>query len=258
MLNRNLEAAARVRDEIMAEVPGAAIHCAGCELASLASVRRCAQVIRNRFDRIALLINNAGMVSTRHRMSEDGFELTFATNYLGPFLLTRLLLDRMAMPGRIVNVASRIHFRGTLELGDIANPRARYDSRAAYAQSKLANVMSTLTLARRLSGTGVTVNCLHPGVISTNLLPGWLRLLKPYISGVMFDAERGAETTLHLALSQELADISGCYFDEYQCQQAPAAGAADTARQELLWSASERWTADERQWWCAASTASNT
>jgi NAD(P)-dependent dehydrogenase (short-subunit alcohol dehydrogenase family) len=258
MLNRNTEAAARIRDEIVAELPGAAIDCIPCELASLASVRQCAQVIRNRFDRIALLINNAGMVSTRHRMSEDGFELTFATNHLGPFLLTSLLRDRMAIPGRIVNVASRIHFRGTLALGEIANPGARYDSRAAYARSKLANVMFTLALARRMDGTGVTANCLHPGVISTNLLPGWLRLLKPYISGVMFDAERGAKTTLHLALSQELADINGCYFDEYQCQQAPAACAVDSDRQELLWSASEQWTASGRQGWCAASMASST
>src|ERR1700722_4838504 len=116
MLSRNLEAAARVRDEIMAQVPGAEVHSVRCDLASLASVRRCAQVIRSRFDAIALLINNAGVVNTRHRMSEDGFELTFATNHLGPFLLTSLLLDRMAIPGRIVNVASRIHLHCTLEL----------------------------------------------------------------------------------------------------------------------------------------------
>lgn len=243
MLNRNPEAALRVRDEIRAQLPGAEVHCVPCDLAALASVRRCVQAVRSRFDTIALLVNNAGMVSTRHRMSEDGYELTFATNHLGPFLLTNLLLDRMAIPGRIVNVASRIHYRGRLELDEVTNANARYDSRAAYAQSKLANVMFTLALARRLSAAGVTVNCLHPGVVSTNLLPRWLRLVKPLISRDMFDPGRGARTTLHLALSQDLADISGCYFDEHQLRQAPAACAAELTRQELLWSASERWTA---------------
>ena len=92
----------------------------------------------------------------------------------------------------------------------------------------------------------MTANCLHPGVVSTNLLPRWLRLVKPFISRVMFDAERGARTTLHLALSQELASISGCYFDEYQLRQAPAACTADVTRQERLWDASERWTANGR------------
>jgi NAD(P)-dependent dehydrogenase (short-subunit alcohol dehydrogenase family) len=246
MLNRNHERAVCVRDEIMAQVPGAEIHCVRCDLASLASVRQCAHVIRRRFDTIALLVNNAGMVSTRHRMSEDGFELTFATNHLGPFLLTSLLLDRMEISGRIVNVASRIHYRGRLELDEVTNAKARYDSRAAYAQSKLANVMFTLALANRLSGGGVMANCLHPGVVATNLLPRWLRLVKPYISRVMFDPVRGAKTTLHLALSQDLAGVSGCYFDEHQRPQPPAAVAADSGRQQLLWSASERWTAGDR------------
>ena len=245
MLSRDLKAAARVREEILAQVPGAEVHSVRCDLASLASVRLCAQVIRSRFEAIALLINNAGVVNTRHRMSEDGFELTFAINHLGPFLLTSLLLDRMAIPGRIVNIASRIHFRGTLELDDVANAKAGYSSRAAYAQSKLANVMFTLALAHRLCGCGVTANCLHPGVIATNLLPGWLRLMKPLISRAMFDVERGAQTTLHLALSRDLAGISGCYFDEYQRRQAPAASAADSNQQELLWRASERWTAGD-------------
>ena len=248
MLNRNLEAAARARDEIMAQVPGAEVHSFRCDLGSLTSVRQCAKLIRSRFDAITLLINNAGIVSTRHRMSEDGFELTIATNHLGPFLLTTLLLDRLAIPGRIVNVASRIHYRGTLELDHVANAKARYNSRAAYAQSKLANVMFTLALARRLPAGGVTANCLHPGVIATNLLPVWLRLVKPFISRAMFDAERGAQTTLHLALSQDLANVSGCYFDEYQRRQAPATGAADFRQQELLWSASERWTAGDGSW----------
>src|SRR5207245_168182 len=98
------------------------------------------------FERITLLINNAGMVSTRHRMSTDGFELTFATNHLGPFLLTELLLDRMADNGRVITVSSRVHYRGKLDLARISDPGARYNSMAAYSQSKLANVLHTFAL----------------------------------------------------------------------------------------------------------------
>ena len=153
----------RERQAILAEIPTAAVHVVRCDLASLRSVREAARTVRGDFGRIDLLINNAGMVSTRHRMSVDGFELTFATNHLGPFLLTQLLLDRMTDDGRIVTVASRVHYKGKLDLARIADPKARYGAQAAYAQSKLANVMHTFALARRLAATRVTVNCLHPG-----------------------------------------------------------------------------------------------
>lgn len=242
MLCRDDSAASRVRQEIVAQVPGADVHAVHCDLASLASVRECAQAVRRDFGRIDLLINNAGRVSMRHQLSADGFELTFATNHLGPFLLTRQLLDRMNGRGRIVNVSSRIHYKGRLDLRQVADPEARYDAQAAYAASKLANVMHTLALARRLSGTDVTANCLHPGVVATHLLPRWLRLIKPLISKVI-DAERGARTTLYLALSPEVAGVSGRYFDEHQRQQPPAAAAADVTLQEALWQATERWVA---------------
>jgi len=241
MLCRNAAAAAEVRDEIVAQIPQAAIHIVPCDLASLTSVRRSAQIVRRDFGPIALLINNAGRVSTRHRMSEDGFELTFATNHLGPFLLTELLLERMTPQGRIVNVSSRAHFKGRLELDGITDPKARYSSMAAYAQSKLANVLHTFALARRLSGTSITVNCLHPGVVASNLLPRWLRLIKPLLSPVIFDVERGSRTTLYLALANEVAGISGRYFDENQLPQPVSALANDVELQELLWRKSEGW-----------------
>jgi NAD(P)-dependent dehydrogenase (short-subunit alcohol dehydrogenase family) len=208
-------------------------------------VREAAREVRERFGRIALLINNAGMVSTRHRMSVDGFELTFATNHLGPFLLTRLLLEQLADDGRIVTVASRAHYPGTLDLEQITNPRARYGARAAYARSKLANVMHTFALARRLAGTAITVNCLHPGIVATNLLPRWLQIVKPFISHQTFDSERGARTTLFLALSNEVAGVSGRYFDEFQVEKPASATANDVMLQEALWQASERWVAGE-------------
>jgi NAD(P)-dependent dehydrogenase (short-subunit alcohol dehydrogenase family) len=174
-------------------------------------------------------------------MSVDGFELTFATNHLGPFLLTRLLLDRMSDAGRIISVSSRVHYQGKLDLARIADPKARYDSRGAYARSKLANVLHTFALARRLAATRVTANCLHPGVVATNLLPRWLQIIKPLISPVIFDAERGARTTLYLALSGDVTGVSGRYFDENQAVQPAAAVANDLELQEALWQASERW-----------------
>jgi NAD(P)-dependent dehydrogenase (short-subunit alcohol dehydrogenase family) len=242
MLCRDLEAAGKLRSELCALLPRSEIHVVHCDLASLTSVRDCAGALRRDFGNIALLINNAGMVSIRNRRSPDGFELCFATNHLGPYLLTRLLLERMAAGGRIVNVASAIHYRGRLDLQSVAAARARYRPTEAYAQSKLANVMFSLALARRLGGHDVTVNCLHPGVIATNLLPRWLQLIKPLISRSMFDAERGAQTTLYLALSAEVAGLSGRYFDEQQRERPAAPLACDVQQQELLWEACERWT----------------
>jgi len=242
MLCRDLAAAGAVREEILRVVPGAEIDSIRCDLSSLRSVRECARAVRAGFGTLKLLINNAGMVSTRHRMSEDGFELTFASNHLGPFLLTRLLLDRMEPDGRIINVASRAHYPGKMDLETVADPRARYRSMAAYSRSKLANIMFTIALARRLQGTGVTANCLHPGVVATNLLPRWLQVIKPLLSLVMFDSERGARTTLYLALSDEVAGSSGQYFDEHHVVRTASPIANDRALQETLWSASEGWT----------------
>ena len=136
MLCRDLLKARIVREEILAQVPGAAIHAIYCDLASFASVRGCAQSVRGAVDRISVLINNAGIVSTGHRMSVDGFELTFATNHLGPFLLTSLLTDRMTITGRIINVASRAHYRGKLDLEQLTDSHARYSSPARLIPSR--------------------------------------------------------------------------------------------------------------------------
>lgn len=241
MLCRNVPAAEVVREEILRQAPRAVVQVVPCDLASLASVREAAGVVRRDYPRLDLLINNAGMVSTRHRMSVDGFELTFATNHLGPFLLTALLLEALGKAARIVNVASRAHFRGRMDFESLTDARAPYNAVAAYAQSKLANVLFTFALARRLSGTGVCVNCLHPGVVATNLLPRWLRLIKPFISTVI-DAERGARTTLYLALAQEAAGVTGRYLDEHQNPKPAAPLANDVELQESLWQKSAHWT----------------
>jgi len=241
MLCRDLLKARIVREEILAQVPGAAIHAIYCDLASFASVRGCAQSVRGAVDRISVLINNAGIVSTGHRMSVDGFELTFARNHLGPFLLTSLLTDRMTINGRIINVASRAHYRGKLDLEQLTDSHARYSASAAYSQSKLANVMYTFALARRLAGARVTVNCLHPGVVATNLLPRWLRTVKPLISQVI-DPEQAARTCMYLAMAGEVAGTSGCYFDERHAVQPASRLATDVELQEVLWNSSVQWT----------------
>jgi NAD(P)-dependent dehydrogenase (short-subunit alcohol dehydrogenase family) len=242
MLCRDVAAASAVRGEIMRHSSRARVEVVRCDLASLASVREAAAAVRRDYPPLGLLVNNAGMVSTRHRTSIDGFELTFATNYLGPFLLTALLSDHLDKAARIVMIASRIHYRGRLDLAAVTDSRAGNGATAAYARSKLANVMHTFALARRMAGTGISVNCLHPGVVATNLLPRWLRVIKPLFTPVVFDAERGARTTVHLALDQSVAGATGRYFDEYQLPRAASRLANDVELQESLWNMSAVWT----------------
>jgi len=242
MLCRNSAAASSVRSSICAAVPTALVEVVACDLASLASVRAAAAAVCSGFAPIDLLINNAAIVSSSHRTSDDGFELVFATNHLGPFLLTELLRPYLAPQARIINVASSAHFRGGLALERVADPRAPYRAVAAYAQSKLANVLHAFALARRLADTGITVNCLHPGVVATNLLPRWLQMLKPWITRTTFDSERGARSTLYLALEPGLQSTSGRYFDENHVIQAAAPAANEIALQEALWTASAWWT----------------
>ena len=242
MLCRNPRLAASARDEILRGAPAASVSIVSCDLGSLASVRAAAAAVASDIGGIDLLVNNAGIASTRHRMSVDGFELTFATNHLGPFLLTELLRGHMRMGGRIVNVASCAHLRGRLDLETVRDPRARYRPVAAYDRSKLANVLYTLGLARRIAGSGITANCLHPGIVATHLLPRWLQFIKSLISPQMLEEERGARTTLHLCLSDEVAASNGLYYDEHQRVQAAAPAATDILLQDALWAASERWT----------------
>jgi NAD(P)-dependent dehydrogenase (short-subunit alcohol dehydrogenase family) len=242
MLCRDVSAASEVRDEIRRHAPRATVEVVHCDLASLASVREAAARVRRDYPPLGLLINNAGIVSTRRRTSVDGFELTFATNHLGPFLLTALLSDHLDRGARIVMVASRIHYRASLDLAAVTRPHSRYRATDAYARSKLANVLHTFALARRMAGSDISVNCLHPGVVATNLLPPWLRVVKPLITRGTFDAERGARTTIHLALEPSLAGVTGRYFDEHQLPRTAAPLANDFGQQESLWKMSAQWT----------------
>jgi NAD(P)-dependent dehydrogenase (short-subunit alcohol dehydrogenase family) len=242
MLCRNVSAATTLAGEIRQGAPGSRVEVVPCDLADLSSVRLAARTVLERVPRIDRLINNAGMVSTRHRFSVDGHELTFATNHLGPFLLTRLLLPALAPAARIINVASKVHYRGQMDLDAVDDRKARYSAMAAYSRSKLANVMDTFVLARQLAGSGIRVNCLHPGVVATNLLPGWLNLIRPLFKRFILSPERGARTTLYLALDERAAGLHGEYLDENGQVQPAAAMARERALQEQLLARSARWT----------------
>ena len=242
MLVRDSAGGARLAEELRAARIGANVAVIRCDLASLDSIRTAAGEVANHTDHIDCLINNAGCVAMRRTISPDGFEGVFAANHLGPFLLTELLRNRIGEGGQIINVASRIHYKGSLDLGQVRNPDCvPYRPQAAYAQSKLANVLHTLALTRRLKDRGVRANCLHPGVVRSNLLPAWLRIVKPLITPGTIDVERGALSTLYLALDEGAAELNGAYIDEFQRLCQPARLAQDEALQDALWLASERW-----------------
>ena len=240
MLCRDVPLAERIATDIRSQVPAAAVHVVRCDLASLDSVREAAAAVRADFESIDRLILNAGMAATTRRRDARGMDLNFAVNHLGHFLLTELLRDRLESGGRIISVASRAHFRGGLDLDAVADPEERIAPMASYARSKLANVLHSFALARRLAGSDVTANCLHPGVIASHLLPRWVQFFQRYLRGQMLDEERGARTTLYLALEAQLAG-NGHYFDENARPQTASLLARDTALQEALWQRSLQW-----------------
>jgi NAD(P)-dependent dehydrogenase (short-subunit alcohol dehydrogenase family) len=167
---RDAEKGRRAVEEMRRRTGNEKIELLVGDLGSLAGVHRLADGFLDRWDRLDVLINNAGLILSRCSETEDGFETTFAVNHLAPFLLTHRLLGRLkdSSPSRIVNVASRAHVRARLDFDDLHNRRL-YRSMDVYSQSKLANILFTRELARRLEGTGVTANCLHPGVVRSDV-----------------------------------------------------------------------------------------
>ncbi len=204
------------------------------DLSSLASVREMAAVVLRQNRRLDVLVNNAGVYMTNRVMTGDGIEMTLAVNHIAHVLLTHLLLERLKenAPSRIITVSSVAHTRGRIEMDNLQGERS-FDSYGAYARSKLANVLFTYELARRLEGTGVTANCLHPGVIDTKLL----RKGFPSISGDSL--EDGAATIVYLATSPEVSGISGAYFVNKK-ERPSSPQSYDTQLQESLRAVSER------------------
>lgn len=243
MLCRNATLAAQLTQEIGTGCPGARADFLQCDLADLANVHSTALAVRNQFGAPSLLILNAGVATTSRKRTPTGMDLNFAVNHLGHFLLVELLRDNMTAGGRIITVASLAHTYGKLDLDAVANPAERIGALPSYARSKLANMLHSLALARRLEGTTIRANCLHPGIVATNLLPRWVQWLQQVVRGQMLDARRGAYTTLQLALAPEHAQSHGLYFDENAQPTLPSMRARDVALQEALWQRSLQWAA---------------
>jgi NAD(P)-dependent dehydrogenase (short-subunit alcohol dehydrogenase family) len=223
---------------------GAAAGAYLCDLASLAAVRRLVDDVRRAHRRIDVLINNAGGVHRRRALTADGLEATFAINHLSHFALTTGLLDLMTSggPARVITVASAGHRRGAIDFADLQLRRG-YGVLRAYYQSKLANVLFANELARRLAGTGVTSNSVHPGTVATNIWSGAPIWAQPYIrlwlSRSFTPVAAGAAPVVRLAARADLTGVTGRYF-EGQSDVAPAPPAMDEALAARLWSASER------------------
>ena len=231
---RGLQAAEEIRNE----TGNSRVSSVPLDLGSLDSVRAAAARIRSEVPSLDLLINNAGILRMKRMESADGFELNLAVNYLGHFLLTLLLLDRLkaAPNSRIVMIASDAHLKGRLDFNDLQFTQG-YQWLKAYGASKLAVVAFTLTMARRLQGTGVTINALHPGMTRTQIWPRETFGERLFSSLVGLFAIRDTAATahvLHVATGHDVEGRSGVYFDRSR-ELAPAPIATDTALQEQLW-----------------------
>ena len=214
------------------------------DLGDFASVRQCAQTFLARNLPLHLLINNAGLAGAKG-LTKSGFELAFGTNHLGPFLLTQLLLDRIkrSAPARIVTVASRAHTRVSgIDFDAVQKPTIGKAGLPEYGVSKLANVMFSAELGRRLAGTGVTTYALHPGVVASDV---WRELPQPFRALAklfMISVEEGAATTLYCATSPEVSKQTGLYYDKCSVKE-PSKVGQDVALGAELWKRSEAWVA---------------
>ena len=246
IVGRDASKTARCLDEIRAGAPGADVSSLLCDFSRQSEVRRLADEALRRYDRIDVLVNNAGTVFKDHTLTEDGIEASFAVNHLGYFLLTQLLLGRIveSTPARIVNVASIGHRRATMDFEDLHFARG-YSLMKAYARSKLANVLYTRLLARKLAAAGVTVNCLHPGAVDTAIWSGAPFWAKPLIAVfrkfAFIPAEEGGRRIVELVTRPELSDTTGEYFEDGKVV-APSRLARDDALARQLWEESERLT----------------
>ena len=216
------------------------------DFAELAQVRRLAQELESGLPRLDVLINNAAVMGAPGARSADGYDLTFAVNHLAPFLLTNLLLGRLrqSAPARIIVVASEAHRRAALDFGDLMNARVP-GFLTAYERSKLANLLLVRSLARRLAGSGVSVNALHPGLVASHLFRGLPLPLRLLLLGpgrlAMISTERGARGSVYLASAPGLGGESGGYYR--RCRRvAPSAEAESDADAERLWLESARLT----------------
>jgi NAD(P)-dependent dehydrogenase (short-subunit alcohol dehydrogenase family) len=238
---RNPERGAATVSRIRQETGNSAVEVMVADLSTQAQVRQLASAIQHRFARLDVLINNAGALFDRRQLSQDGIEMTFALNHLAYFLLTNLLLDplKAADSARIVNVSSEAHRHARLDFSDLQGQH-RYTGWRAYSRSKLANILFTYELARRLAGTGIVANALHPGFVATNfgrnnhgIAAAFFRLLQV----AAISPEEGAQTIIFLASSPEVKGITGGYFVKQKAVRSSQIS-YDRAAAERLWQVS--------------------
>ena len=218
MVCRNAEKGKAALEEIRRESGSSQVDLLIADMSSQASVRALAEQIRQKYSRLDVLVNNAGGGAGAGTLSADGIEMTIATNHLGAALLTLLLLDllKASAPARIVNVSSEAQRRARLDMNNLPFERQKYGGFTAYGHSKLLMNAFTFELARRLEGTGVTANCLHPGVVATNIWganpPLILKLVIALVKPFMLNSKEGAVVSLYLATSPDVAQVTGQYF----------------------------------------------
>ncbi len=245
LVGRDPRRGAAALDRIKSSVPAATLALRIADLSRFGEIRRLAADLLATAGRIDVLVNNAGAFFDSHALTEDGLERTFALNHMGYFLLTDLLLARIreAAPSRIVNVASEAHRGATLDFADLAG-RNGAKGWPAYRRSKLANILFTAELARRLEGSGVTANCLHPGFVATRFGDAGNSLATRAVIGLAkrfmaITPEEGARTIVYLASDPAGAGISGRYFIKSRAAQ-PSPAAQDAAAARRLWEESAR------------------
>jgi NAD(P)-dependent dehydrogenase (short-subunit alcohol dehydrogenase family) len=248
---RNQRKAQEVANEIMRHTNNKSVLVLPLDLTSFKSVRAFADSIVKNEERLDILINNAGMIGTDDKqVTEDGLELQFQTNHLGPFLLTNLLLPKLKanQPSRVVMVASEAHrFAKTIPFDNLKAEKF-YKPRKIYAMTKACNILFTHEMAKRLEGSGVTINCLHPGVIATELYRNFKGVVKLVFGTFEFllnpfwkSAEEGAQTTIFAAVDESLDTVSGKYFSDCRLKT-PTALVTDDAVAKKLWEVSESLT----------------
>jgi NAD(P)-dependent dehydrogenase (short-subunit alcohol dehydrogenase family) len=243
MVSRTAHRGEKARERILHAHPGASLDLLVADLSTTTAIRALAGQFKSKYPRLDVLVNNAALVTSRRRTTPEGMEMQFFVNHLAYFLLTGLLLDvlRASAPARIVNVASSAQSSGMIDFGDLQMER-HYRGWQAYANTKLMNVAFTYALAKRLEGTGVTANCLHPGVIHTGLMRNFssvIHLLWMALGRWFKQPEDGAETPVYLASSPEVENVSGRYF-RYCRPMDTVMVSRDPDVQRRLWEESER------------------
>ncbi|KAL7640090.1 UNVERIFIED_CONTAM: hypothetical protein RMT77_009504 [Armadillidium vulgare] len=243
---RNPAKAEEVKECIMKSSGNKSVLVYKIDTSDLNSVRECAAEVLKKEKRLDILINNAGIAGNGEKcLTNDGLELTMATNYFGHFLLTNLLIDllKKSSPSRIINVSSIVHrFCFEIDAEDL-NFDKKYDRISAYARSKICNILFTKELSRRLVGTGVTANSLHPGIVYTNIWYDCKSFLMTYLNLIAYtlgiNEREGAQTTIYAAVSEDLKNITGKYFDN--CQEGVRSSLAENLETaQKLWTVSEK------------------